>query len=72
MPGSPLIGFTNHDPIRLVAHNLDFWIPPVTEVMEAEMRTWPEVDNGVAPQPAPLNDGFGPHRRKCSEPADGW
>ena len=57
MPGSPLVGFTGNDPIRLLAHDLDFWIPPVTEVMEAEMRTWPEVDNGVEPQSAPLDDG---------------
>lgn len=57
MPGSPLVGFSNDDPIRLLAHNLDFWIPPVTEVMEAEMRSWPEVDNEVEPQPVPLDDG---------------
>jgi hypothetical protein len=30
MPGSPLIGFTHRDPTRLLAHDLDFWIPPVT------------------------------------------
>ncbi|EHB48610.1 hypothetical protein MycrhDRAFT_5451 [Mycolicibacterium rhodesiae JS60] len=57
MPGSPLIGFTHDDPIRLLAHDLDFWIPPVTEVMETEMRTWPEVDKGVEPQPVLLDDG---------------
>lgn len=57
MPGSPLVGFTSNDPIRLLAHDLDFWIPPLTEVMETEMRTWPEVDNGVEPQLAPLDDG---------------
>jgi hypothetical protein len=37
MPGSPLIGFTDDYPIRLLAHDLGFWIPSVTEVMEAEM-----------------------------------
>lgn len=57
MPGSPLVGFSNDDPIGLLAHNLDFWIPPITEVMEAEMRSWPEVDNEVEPQPVPLDDG---------------
>lgn len=57
IPGSPLVGFTRNDPLRLLAHNLDFWIPAVTAVMEAEMRTWSEVDNGVEPQPAPLDDG---------------
>ncbi|WP_231109956.1 sigma-70 family RNA polymerase sigma factor [Mycobacterium avium] len=57
MPGSPLIGFTKDDPIRLLAHDLDFWIPPIIQVMEAEMRTWPEVDKGVEPQAVTLNDG---------------
>jgi hypothetical protein len=58
MPGSPVSGFTDNDPIRVLAHNLDFWIPPVTEVMEDEMRTWPTVDNGIeSGQPIPLVDG---------------
>lgn len=57
VPGSPLMGFTKDDPIRLLAHDLDFWIPPVTEVMETEMRTWPEVDKGIKPQPVTLDDG---------------
>lgn len=33
-PGSPLSLFTGSDPIRLLAHNLDFWVPPVTAVLE--------------------------------------
>lgn len=57
MPGSPIVGFTKNDPIRLLAHDLDFWIPPVTEVMETEMRTWPEVDKGIEPQAVTLDDG---------------
>lgn len=57
VPGSPLIGFTKDDPIRLLAHDLDFWIPPVTQVMETEMRTWPEVDQGIEPQAVTLDDG---------------
>jgi hypothetical protein len=31
--------------------------PPVTEVMEDEMRTWPTVDNGIKQGPVPLNNG---------------
>jgi hypothetical protein len=57
MPASRISGFTKDDPIRILAHNLDFWIPPVTEVMEDEMRTWPTVDNGIEPGPVPLDDG---------------
>lgn len=57
MPGSPICGFTADDPIRILAHNLDFWIPPVTEVMQDEMRSWPTVDNGIEPAPVPLNNG---------------
>ena len=31
--GSPLRGFSASDPLRLLARNLDFWLPPVTTVM---------------------------------------
>jgi len=57
MPGSPISGFTLSDPIRLLAHNLDFWIPPVTEVIQDVLRGLPEVDNGIAAEPPPLEDG---------------
>ncbi|MEU8075936.1 sigma-70 family RNA polymerase sigma factor [Catellatospora citrea] len=57
MPGSPQSGFTGNDPIRLLAHNLDYWIPAVTEVMQQILRTLPEIDNGVRSAPAELDDG---------------
>jgi hypothetical protein len=57
VPGSSISGFTTSDPIRLLAHNLDFWIPPVTEVIQEELRSWPEVDHGIAEGPVPLEDG---------------
>jgi hypothetical protein len=31
--GSGLAAFSHDDPIKLLAHNLDFWIPAVTEVI---------------------------------------
>lgn len=34
IPGTPASGFTKDDPFRLLAHNLDFWLPPVTDVMQ--------------------------------------
>jgi hypothetical protein len=71
MPGSPLIGFTKHDPIRLLAHDLDFWIPPVTQVMEVEMRTWPEVDKGVESQTVTLDDGSVLHGTTTANPRVG-
>jgi len=40
-----------------LAHNLDFWIPAVTEAIEDEMRTWPIVDTGITPSPVRLNNG---------------
>ncbi|KXK59271.1 hypothetical protein AWW66_25260 [Micromonospora rosaria] len=55
---SPISGFTTDDPIRLLAQNLDFWIPPVTEVIQEILRDFPEVDNGVTPDPVSLVDGF--------------
>ncbi|MGH3969192.1 MAG: sigma-70 family RNA polymerase sigma factor, partial [Mycobacterium sp.] len=72
MPASPLTGFSDNDPIRILAHNLDFWIPPVTEVMENEMRSWPTVDNGIDPgQPIPLIDGSFLEGAKAANPRKG-
>jgi hypothetical protein len=50
-PHSPLSGFTKDDPIRLLAHSLDFWIPPVTEVMQQTVRTFPPRFGGRPPRP---------------------
>jgi hypothetical protein len=57
MPGSPQIAFTKDDPIRILAHNLDFWVPAVTEAMEDEMRTWPIVDTDGPSGPVRLSNG---------------
>lgn len=57
MPSSPISRFTNDDPVRILAHNLDFWIPAVTEAIEEEMRTWPIADTGITPGPVRLNNG---------------
>ncbi len=50
-------GFTTNDPIRILAHNLDFWIPPVTEVIQEVLRELPDVDEGVTPDSVMLTDG---------------
>jgi hypothetical protein len=57
VPGSPLSSFSGTEPIRLLAHNLDFRLPPVTEVMQQTLRTFPTVDNGIVEGPPPLIDG---------------
>ncbi len=57
MPASKMRGFTQTDPIKLLAHNLDFWLPPVTEVMQDILRELPEVDNGIVDVAPPLEDG---------------
>ena len=57
MPGSPQIAFTKDDPIRILAHNLDFWVPAVSEAMEDEMRTWPIVDTDGPSGPVRLSNG---------------
>lgn len=54
MPGSPISGFTSSDPIRILAHNLDFWIPPVTVVIQEVLRSFPTVDRGMAVPLGPL------------------
>jgi hypothetical protein len=57
MPGSPLRAFSGSDPIRLLAHNLDFWLPPVTAVIQDILRDLPVVDNGVEEVHPLLTDG---------------
>lgn len=57
MPGSPLRAFSATDPIRLLAHNLDFWIPPVTAVIQDILRALPTVDKGITEHPPRLEDG---------------
>jgi hypothetical protein len=52
-PGSPLSAFSRSEPIRLLAHNLDFWIPPVTATMEESLRGFPVVGE----EPVRLIDG---------------
>lgn len=56
IPGSPMGAFTGDDPIRLLAHNLDFWLPPVTEVMQDILGDLPAVDSGIVEGSARLED----------------
>lgn len=39
-PGSRLDGFSRDDPIRLLAHNLDYWLGPVTEMIQDQLRSY--------------------------------
>lgn len=55
--GSGLTAFSKDDPIRLLAHNLDFWIPPVTTVIQETLGDFPEVKNGKDYGPVQLHDG---------------
>jgi hypothetical protein len=57
MPGSPPSAFTRDDPIRMLAHSLDFWLPAVAEVIHETLDEFPLVSNGVTPGPVPLIDG---------------
>lgn len=59
--GSKMRAFTRDDPIKLLAHNLDFWVPAVTATVQDRLREFPEVDKGKDPSelgvPATLVDG---------------
>lgn len=55
--GSRLGAFSRDDPIRLLAHNLNFWVPPVTAVVQETLKTFPEVDKGKTVGPVPLDGG---------------
>ena len=49
--------FSGDDPIRLLAHNLDFWVPAVTTTIQERLRDFPEIDKGKTPGPVTLEDG---------------
>lgn len=58
--GSKMRSFTRDDPIKLLAHNLDFWVPAVTATIQDRLRELPEVDKGLDPSqlgPVTLEDG---------------
>lgn len=59
--GSKMRAFTCDDPIKLLAHNLDFWLPAVTATIQDRLREFPEVDKGKDPSelgiPVTLEDG---------------
>ncbi len=57
MSGSKMKAFSADDPIRLLAHNLDFWVPAVTATIQDRLRDFPEVDKGKTPGPVSLVDG---------------
>ncbi|GLZ30907.1 hypothetical protein Lesp02_30960 [Lentzea sp. NBRC 105346] len=55
--GSKMKVFSADDPIRLLAHNLDFWVPAVTAAIQDRLLAFPEVDKGKTPGPVTLEDG---------------
>ncbi|MBT1669642.1 hypothetical protein KK092_09635 [Curtobacterium flaccumfaciens pv. flaccumfaciens] len=55
--GSRMNAFASDDSIRLLSHNLDFWIPAVTRVIQDRLTEFPLVDNGIEPGPVPLEGG---------------
>jgi hypothetical protein len=42
-PRSPASAFSDADPIRLLSHNLDYWVPHALAVMEDELRLFDRV-----------------------------
>lgn len=55
--GSKMKAFSADDPIRLLAHNLDFWVPAVTATIQERLQDFSEVDKGKTPGPVTLEDG---------------
>jgi hypothetical protein len=68
MPGSPMSGFTTSEPIRLLAHNLDFWIPSATEVIQNVARGQLEQDDWPPACASPSMHGSGLERLPYSSP----
>lgn len=56
--GSPARAFSNDDPVRLLAHNLEWWLPHVTAVIQEELGSFPVVPgDGELPADIQLIDG---------------
>lgn len=55
--GSKMKAFSDNDPIRMLAHNLDFWVPAITSTIQNRLRDFPEVDKGKTPGAVTLEDG---------------
>jgi hypothetical protein len=55
--GSRLAAFTSDDPIKLLAHNLDFWVPPITASILEALSEHPESDATAEAEPVLLDDG---------------
>jgi hypothetical protein len=56
-PQSPLSAFRSDEPLRLLAHDLDFWLPPAVRVIEQIWRQFPFVQVGAtAPAPSRHRD----------------
>lgn len=55
--GSALGAFTREEPLQLLAHNLDFWVPAVTTMIQDRLGGYPEIDKGPVPEIITLDDG---------------
>lgn len=44
---SPMNAFTKHDPVKLLSHNLDYWIPPATTVIQDVISSFPRGGTGT-------------------------
>jgi hypothetical protein len=57
-PQSPLSAFRSDEPLRLLAHDLDFWLPPAVRVIEQIWRQFPFVEvDAKTPAPSRHRDG---------------
>ncbi len=43
-PGSALSAFSPSDPIHILAHNLDYWLPYISQVAEARLQRLPRIE----------------------------
>jgi len=55
--GSTLGAFSTDEPLQLLAHNLDFWVPAVTTMIQDRLSDHSEIDKGPLPATIPLEDG---------------
>src|SRR5207244_2960560 len=56
--GSGLSAFSKDDPVRLLANNLDYWVPSVTAVIQDTLLEFPVVvGDGELPSEVRLVDG---------------
>ncbi|WP_156415596.1 sigma-70 family RNA polymerase sigma factor [Terrabacter sp. Soil811] len=75
LAGSRMSAFSKDDPIKLLAHNLGFWVPAATSAIQDVLGSFPLIGDPVEQRPLRLVDGSelpGAHLGRVRAGGDVW